>query len=193
MAEAFAVDLVERDLEHELRPDGLPVMAHMRRPAPRRPAQPPDRAALGQEAVFPRMADERHLERCKRLVNLATLVHRQADNHAHVIELRWLVFAIQAEHHRRDERLTAKDLAEAGNDAIGRLLMLDLDHLAGPGDVPQVRRLGHDAVDARPLVARQPTFCDTDVGRGRSDEEWRFSAREHLLEARPTLCEWSVS
>src|SRR3954464_13985721 len=88
MAEAAVVELVVADLRDELRRDRHPVLLHLAgHPAPGRALQPTRRAAGQPEAVLPRMAWERHDERCERLEQLEPARLREACSDTDVTEL----------------------------------------------------------------------------------------------------------
>ena len=64
---------------------------------------------------------------------------------------------VEAEQQRADQLVLAVLVpAKAGDDAVGRARVLDLDHRALAGLIRPRRRLGDHAVEAGALEARQP-------------------------------------
>ena len=109
MAEAVALHLVVAHLDHELRPDRAPPRA---RPcpsgsAPRSAAPTPRRASGSTRAAT------------------SSRVSRRDGARADVVEP--AVVAVEAEQQRRD-RLAVALPADADDDAVGRLVLLHLDH-----------------------------------------------------------------
>src|SRR4051795_740074 len=95
MAEAVAVELRVRDLADALRRHGNPVALHVGRPAPRRPLEPPERAAADQEALLPRVALERDDQRAQLLEQLVAALARERRRYPDVLEPSLVV--VQAE------------------------------------------------------------------------------------------------
>jgi hypothetical protein len=79
--------------------------------------------------------------------------------------------------------------AEAGDDAVRRPVVLDLEHGPLVGLVRPVERLGHDPVEAGALEALEPLAGDVHVGRGPGDVHRRVGVRQGLEEALAPLAE----
>jgi hypothetical protein len=82
--------------------------------------------------------------------------------------------------------------AEAGHDAVGRALVLHLEHRARVGGVRRVERLGDDAVEAGALEDLEPLAADRDVGARRRQVDRRRGLLHELLESRPALAQGRV-
>lgn len=99
------------------------------------------------------------------------------------------VLAVEPEQERADGVGPALVHPVAGDDAVGRALVLDLEHEALVGLVGDVDRLGDDAVEARALELGEPALRDVAVGCRRGQVDGRLGRGECLLERRAPLGE----
>ena len=71
---------------------------------------------------------------------------------------------------------------KAGDHAVGRALVFDLDHGALAGAIRLIETLGHDAVEAGALETPEPVLRERAVARGRGEVHGRRPAGKQLLE-----------
>ena len=112
--------------------------------------------------------------------------HRERRGDADVMQA--TVVVVESEEQRTHDP-AALVPAEARDDAVGRALVLDLEHRPLVGLVRAVERLGDDTVEARALEAGEPVVRHGDVRRGRSDEHGIGGIRQRLDEPTPPLGE----
>jgi hypothetical protein len=96
------------------------------------------------------------------------------------------VVVVQPEQQRRD--LIARR-SEPGDDAVGGVLGLDLDHDAAVRLVEKVTRLGDDAVHAVADELLEPALRRPHVGGDRRQQQRRREVLEQRLEPSPSLGE----
>jgi hypothetical protein len=128
--------------------------------------------------------------RRKLLEELPTAIHRERPDHADVGEHPRVV--VQPKQERPDGIGAALVEPVPGHDAVGRALVLDLEHhppvlLVGP-----LERLGHHPVEPGPLELVEPPPRDLHVGRGRRDVDRRHGVHEGGLERGPPFDERST-
>ena len=111
---------------------------------------------------------ERDPERRELLEQSDPLGRRKRGDDADVSKR--VVLVVEREEQRAHRRQTAKR-PEAGEDAIGRSLPLDLGHRPLARNVSEVERLGHDPVDAGALEPIEPAPRDRRIGRRRREPE----------------------
>ena len=155
MPEAVLLELVVANLADELGPHRVPVELL---PFDQRLWPPGMRASL----ILPGACIFEHLE-------LAADSRREADV-ADEIDLP--VLAVQAEEQRRDPAFGLLAPAEADDHAVGRLVLLDLDHtLARAREVGEPLRLRDHAVEPGRFEPVEPALRVLLVGRVRGDGE----------------------
>ena len=76
---------------------------------------------------------------------------------------------------------------EARDHAVGRALVLDLDHRPLARQVRPLEPLRDDAIEARALEAVEPVEGEGPVGRGRGQVDRGRRSRERRLEPAPSL------
>jgi hypothetical protein len=136
------------------------------------------------------VAGERDAERTEPLEQLLPAALGERGRDADVAEP--LLLVVEPEQERARER-PVDEPAEAGDGAVGRSLVLDLDHRAATRLVRHVGTLGDDAVDARALEAVEPAGGAGRVVGRRREEERRREAAEERLQAPPALVERPVA
>ena len=88
------------------------------------------------------------------------------------------VVVVEAEQERADHRARPVLVpAEAGDDAVGRARVLDLDHRALAGAVRRVETLGHHAVETGALEAAEPVLGERAIARRGREVDRRRRAR----------------
>jgi hypothetical protein len=130
---------------------------------------------------------ERRDQRRQLLEQLSTAIHRERADHADVGEHTRVV--VEPEQERPDRVGTALVQPVAGDDAVGRSLVLDLEHHAFVGLVRPFERLGDDPVEPGALELVEPPTRELGVGRGRRDVDRRPRVHERRLECGPSLGE----
>ena len=184
MAQPSAVELGVGDLADAVRRERNPVHRHARLPAPGCALEPAGRAAAEQEAVLPGVALQRDRER-RQLARQALLRRpRERARDADVLEATALVE--EPEQERRHRRRLRRS-PHAGHDAVGRALVLDLEHRPPAVLVRPVARLRDDAVQAAAAEALQPAGGDVAVAGRRRDEQRRRRVAEQFDEPRAAL------
>ena len=100
-----------------------------------------------------------------------------------VPEVQRMLVVVEAEQKRADHRAGALLVpAKAGDHAVGRALVLDLDHGAFPRAIGRIETLGHDAVEPGPFEATEPVLRHRAIARGRREVHRRRRARQHVVE-----------
>ena len=77
--------------------------------------------------------------------------------------------------------------AKTGHHAVGRPLVLDLQHGPLGGEISQVTGFGHHAVEAGTLETREPVAGHVGILRGRGEVHGGPGRLEYLLELTPPL------
>src|SRR5262245_12007028 len=191
VAEAPALHVVVRDLDHQLRPERLPREILALAPAavaPRHALRTRLRAVLARP-VPPGMIGERiRAVGRERRDELAPLRVGEARHHADVLERARRV--VEPEQERADRHSgTALVPAEARHHAVALPLVLHLEHH------PLVRLVGaafglrHHAVQARALEASEPVGRGAALLGGRRQVQGRLGALEQRLELAAALAE----
>jgi hypothetical protein len=133
------------------------------------------------------MLVERGDQRLELGEQLVAAGHRERANDADAGQLPGV--AVQAEQERADRLLAGLVCPVAGHHAVGRPLVLDLEHdppvrLVGAG-----QRLSDDPVQAGSLELLEPSLSQGVVGGRRRHVEGRGHAGQRLFQRRPALLE----
>jgi hypothetical protein len=99
------------------------------------------------------------------------------------------VIAVQAEQERADRLLTGLVRPVPGHHAVGRPLVLDLEHDPPVRLVDARERLGDDPVQAGSLELLEPSLRQRVVGGRRGQVEGRGHAGQRIFQRRPALLE----
>src|SRR5262245_14634586 len=196
VADAVALEMVVRDLDHTLEAEGLPRQVLAAVPPRRGTRQALARGIRGAEVgplgpFAPGVAVERVLaQRLELLGERLPTVPGERRGDADVVQLPAIVE--QPEQQRPDMRpLPVLVPPEAGDRAVGGALVLDLEHRALAGLVRPLEPLRDHAVEAGALEPVEPAGGERAVGRGRRQVDRRRRAvQQRLLEARTTLALW---
>src|SRR5690606_26358896 len=189
VAEPLPLQMIVGDLDDQLRPHRLPARVPRARPTARSTRQP-RRAGLVSGAREPRVAALGVLaERGELFGDAGALGGREPRRDADVAQDPRLIE--QAEQ-QRTHTVAVLVPAEAADDAVGRALVLDLEHLALARQVRQRQGLRDHPVQPRPFEVTEPERRDRAIlGRWRQMQR-RTQLRELALEQLAPLAERAI-
>src|SRR5579864_298856 len=188
MAEAAALHVVVRDLDHQFGTHRLPRQVFALTPA----ALAAGHAAGSFTALgsmlgpgSPGMSSQCVLAiRLEKLGELAAFLHAEAGADADVLQ--GAGFVEEAEQERADESAIAFLVpAKAGHHAVTVTLVLDLEHHALVGLVGSGYRLGDDAVEAGAFKTLEPVGGNVAVDGGRSEMNGRRRGADQRFQLVP--------
>src|SRR5262245_40189518 len=179
--EPVALEVLVGDLGDELDPQRLPPHVLLGVPAAGGARHPPARLVrLGVGPLLPGMPVERALPvRLELLGELLPQGRGEAARHPDVVQRPLVV--VQTEEQRPDAVAVLVG-PEAGDDAVGGALVLDLEPGAFVLAVLARARLGDNPVETGALELLEPLGCDLRVLGHRGDVDRRRCAAQHLLE-----------
>ena len=107
----------------------------------------------------------------------SSLAHRGGERRGDADVVERALVVVEPEQERADHRSGAVLVpAKAGDDAVGRARVLDLDHRALAGRYGDVEALRHDAVEPGALEAAEPVLGERAIARRRREVDRRRGA-----------------
>src|SRR5437762_6532213 len=187
VAEALALHVLVGDLANKLGAQRLPrhvlALAPAAEPAGHRAPRRSDRL----RPPGPRVAVEGVLPVGRQLVDqLLAPAHGERAGDADVVEV--AVRVVEPEQQRPDDP-AALVPAEPGDDAVGRALVLDLDHHPLVLAVVDVLPLDDNTVESGALETIEPVARDTRIGGEWRQVDRRLEGLADLLQVRPPIGE----